>query len=101
MVVPALIITIGSVFLPDTENSMVDRGQHDEGREELRKFAVLMIILMKNSMILMQLVKHLYAPVLFNTFGFGNKASLVSAVIISIVNVVATMGKRISFPWRS
>ncbi|KAK9221707.1 hypothetical protein WN944_010136 [Citrus x changshan-huyou] len=47
------------------------------------------------------LVKQLYTPVLFNAFGFGNKASLVSAAIIDIVNVVTTLGKKIiSFPWR-
>ncbi|KAK9225282.1 hypothetical protein WN943_010323 [Citrus x changshan-huyou] len=72
-------------------------------REKLRKFTVLMMMLMKNLMImiLLQLVKHLYTPILFHAFGFGNKASLVSAAIIDIVNVVATLGKKIiSFPWR-
>jgi hypothetical protein len=32
-----------------------------------------------------------YAPVLFNTIGFGSNASLMSAVITGVVNVVATM----------
>ena len=32
-----------------------------------------------------------YAPVLFNTIGFGDDASLMSAVITGIVNVGATL----------
>jgi hypothetical protein len=32
-----------------------------------------------------------YAPVLFKTLGFGDDASLMSAVITGVVNVVATM----------
>ncbi|XP_022142185.1 sugar carrier protein C-like isoform X2 [Momordica charantia] len=35
--VPALIITIGSLLLPDTPNSMIERGQHDEARNKLRR----------------------------------------------------------------
>ncbi|KAK9276014.1 hypothetical protein L1049_005545 [Liquidambar formosana] len=36
-VVPALIITIGSIFLPDTPNSMLERGKHDEAKAQLTK----------------------------------------------------------------
>ena len=32
-----------------------------------------------------------YAPVLFNTIGFGDDASLMSSVITGLVNVVATL----------
>jgi hypothetical protein len=32
-----------------------------------------------------------YAPVLFKTLGFGGSASLMSAVIIGVVNLVATL----------
>jgi len=35
--VPALIIIVGSLVLPDTPNSMIERGQHDEAREKLRR----------------------------------------------------------------
>lgn len=31
-----------------------------------------------------------YAPVLFNTLGFGDDASLYSAVIVGVVNIVST-----------
>ncbi|KAI4304323.1 hypothetical protein MLD38_039853 [Melastoma candidum] len=35
--VPALIITIGSLILPDTPNSMIERGQREEAREKLKR----------------------------------------------------------------
>ncbi|XP_020099739.1 sugar transport protein 1-like [Ananas comosus] len=36
-VVPALIMTVGSLFLPDTPNSLIDRGHKDEARTMLRR----------------------------------------------------------------
>nr|GMD11448.1 sugar carrier protein C-like [Ipomoea batatas] len=36
-VVPALIITVGSFFLPDTPNSMIERGSHGEAKSMLRR----------------------------------------------------------------
>ncbi|KAL1560158.1 Transcription factor stp1 [Salvia divinorum] len=35
--VPALIITVGSLVLPETPNSLIERGQQDKARAELRK----------------------------------------------------------------
>ena len=35
--VPALIITIGSLILPDTPNSMIERGEHEKARAQLQK----------------------------------------------------------------
>ncbi|XP_047310655.1 sugar carrier protein C-like [Impatiens glandulifera] len=35
--VPAIIITIGSLVLPETPNSLIERGQHDVAREKLRR----------------------------------------------------------------
>ncbi|CAN8311988.1 unnamed protein product [Cochlearia groenlandica] len=35
-VVPALIITVGSLILPDTPNSMIERGQHDKAKKKLK-----------------------------------------------------------------
>ncbi|KAL9424952.1 hypothetical protein AB3S75_031974 [Citrus x aurantiifolia] len=126
--VPALIISVGSVFLPDTPNSMIERGQHDEARKQLRKvrgvndvdgefndlvaaseaskqvehpwrnllrrkyrphltMAVLIPFFQQFTGIN---VIMFYAPVLFDTIGFGNDASLMSAVITGLVNVSAT-----------
>lgn len=36
-VVPALIITIGSLILPETPNSMIERGQKEEAKTKLRR----------------------------------------------------------------
>ncbi|KAF8090672.1 hypothetical protein N665_0469s0009 [Sinapis alba] len=36
-VVPALIITLGSLVLPDTPNSMIERGKHEEAKTKLRR----------------------------------------------------------------
>lgn len=126
--VPALIITVGSLVLPDTPNSMIERGQKDEAREKLRKIRGVkdvdqefndLVIASEESMkiehpwrnimerkyrphlvmvILIPFFQQLtginvimfYAPVLFKTIGFGGDASLMSAVITGIVNVVAT-----------
>lgn len=127
--VPALIITVGSLVLPDTPNSLIERGQHDEARQKLRRIRgvddieeefVDLVAASDAS----KLVEHpwrnllkrkyrphlsmailipffqqftginvimFYAPVLFNTIGFGSDASLMSAVITGIVNVVATL----------
>lgn len=127
--VPALIITIGSLVLPDTPNSMIERGQTDEAREKLKRIRGVVDVEeefrdLVSASDASKLVDHpwrnilqrkyrphltmavlipffqqltginvimFYAPVLFNTIGFGNDASLMSAVITGIVNVVATM----------
>jgi sugar porter (SP) family MFS transporter len=36
-IVPALIITVGSLILPETPNSMIERGQHEEAKTKLRR----------------------------------------------------------------
>ncbi|KAJ4837750.1 species-specific tRNA processing [Turnera subulata] len=127
--VPALIITVGSLVLPDTPNSLIERGQHDEAKRKLRRIRGVddvdeelndLILASEQSKqvehpwrnllqrkyrphlsmaILIPFFQQLtginvimfYAPVLFNTIGFGNDASLMSAVITGIVNVGATV----------
>ncbi|XP_059438117.1 sugar carrier protein C-like [Corylus avellana] len=128
-VVPALIITIGSLVLPDTPNSMIERGKQDEAKTQLKRVRGVDDVEDEFSDLVAaseasRLVEHpwtnllerkyrphlsmailipffqqftginvimFYAPVLFNTIGFGDNASLMSAVITGIVNVVATM----------
>lgn len=127
-VVPALIITIGSLVLPDTPNSLIERGQHDEAKKKLKRIRGVeeveeefndLVVASDTSkqvehpwrnLLQRKYRPHLsmailipffqqftginvimfYAPVLFNTIGFGADASLMSAVITGGVNVIAT-----------
>lgn len=127
--VPALIITVGSLILPETPNSMIERQKIDEAKKKLlrirgvanvdeelndlvaaseasrkvehpwrnimqRKYRphLTMAILIPFFQQLTGInVIMFYAPVLFKTIGFGNDASLMSAVITGIVNVVSTL----------
>ncbi|THU45158.1 hypothetical protein C4D60_Mb02t14930 [Musa balbisiana] len=126
--VPAAIITVGSVFLPDTPNSLIERGYPEEAQRMLRRIRGTddihdeyrdLVAASEES----KLVRHpwanilkrkyrpqltmailipffqqltginvimFYAPVLFQTIGFGSNASLMSAVITGLVNVFAT-----------
>lgn len=126
--VPAGIMTVGAMGLPDTPNSLIERGNMEKGRAMLERIrgtkdvqAEFDDIVEANEM--SKSVKHpfrnilerkyrpqlvmavaipffqqftginaimFYAPVLFKTLGFGNNASLMSAVITGVVNVVAT-----------
>ncbi|EHA8588167.1 Sugar transport protein MST3 [Cocos nucifera] len=126
---PALIITIGSLFLPDTPNSLIERGHKDNAKVVLSKIRGTddihdeyndLVVASEESKVVRHpwsnIIKRkyrphltmailipffqqvtginaimLYAPVLFKTIGFGNEASLMSAVIIGIVKVVATL----------
>ncbi|KAL6643346.1 hypothetical protein ACP70R_019011 [Stipagrostis hirtigluma subsp. patula] len=126
--VPAAIITVGSLFLPDTPNSLLERGRPEEAKRMLRRVrgtddvgaeyddlvaagevsrAVThpwrdilqrrhrpQLVMAVAIPLLQQLtginVIMFYAPVLFKTLGFGGSASLMSAVITGLVNLVAT-----------
>ncbi|KAA8528905.1 hypothetical protein F0562_033603 [Nyssa sinensis] len=127
--VPAIFMTIGALFLPDTPNSLVDRGHREKAREMLQKIrgtdnvdAEFQDLVIANEAsvqvdhqwkditqpryrpqltitILIPFFQQLtginvimfYCPVLFKTLGFGNDASLMSAVITGVVNVLATV----------
>ncbi|KAK1305280.1 Sugar carrier protein C [Acorus calamus] len=126
--VPALIITIGALFLPDTPNSLIERGHDDAAKEMLRRIRgtsdineeysdlvaaseasksvehqwrnilqrkyraqLVMAILIPFFQQLTGInVIMFYAPILFKTIGFGDNASLASAVMIGLVNVIVT-----------
>ncbi|KAJ4954467.1 hypothetical protein NE237_011250 [Protea cynaroides] len=127
--IPAAIIAIGSYFLPDTPNSLIERNLKEEAREKLRRirgtddveeeFHDLVTasdaskkvdhpwksimqrkhrpqLVMSIAIPLFQQftginVIMFYAPVLFKTLGFGDNASLMSAIITGLVNVISTL----------
>ncbi|KAM3343830.1 sugar carrier protein C-like [Capsicum galapagoense] len=128
-IVPALIFIVGSLFLPDTPNSLIERGKEDEAKSRLLKIRGIDNVdaefndlveasnrskqvispwknLLKDRQYRPQLIFAIaipafqqltgmnvimfYAPVLFKTIGFGDTASLMSAVITGIVNFIAT-----------
>ncbi|KAG0481500.1 hypothetical protein HPP92_012358 [Vanilla planifolia] len=142
--VPAVIITAGSLFLPDTPNSLIERGHEEKARAMLRRIRgtddiddeladlkaaseesrsvnhpwrniikrryrpqlIITILIPFFQQLTGINVIMFYAPVLFKTLGFGNDASLMSAVITGLVNVLATfvsiftvdrLGRRILF----
>lgn len=128
-IVPAIILTAGSLFLPDTPNSLIERGKMEDAREKLKRIRGLENVDEEFNDLVMaselsKQVEHpwrnllqrkyrphmavatlipffqqltginvimFYAPVLFNTIGFGDNASLMSSVITGLVNVIATL----------
>ncbi|KAL5721337.1 Zinc finger protein stp4 [Ranunculus cassubicifolius] len=126
--VPALIMIIGSFFLPDTPNSLIERGYPEKAKTMLQKVRgtnevddefqdlveaseaskkvqhpwknilerryrpqlVMSILIPLFQQFTGINVIMFYAPVLFKTIGFGADASLMSAVISGLVNVLAT-----------
>nr|CAD1841176.1 unnamed protein product [Ananas comosus var. bracteatus] len=100
--IPGAIIAVGSLFLPDTPNSLIERGHADRAKRMLRRIRGTDDILDEfNDLIAaseeskLQLtginVITFYAPVLFKTIGFGGDASLMSSVITGLVNAFATL----------
>lgn len=128
-IVPAIILAVGSLFLPDTPNSLIERGKKEDAREKLKRIRGLENVDEEFNDLVMaselsKQVEHpwrnllqrkyrphmavatlipffqqltginvimFYAPVLFNTIGFGDNASLMSSVITGLVNVIATV----------
>ncbi|KAJ7552450.1 hypothetical protein O6H91_06G080800 [Diphasiastrum complanatum] len=127
--VPASLMTFGGLFLPETPNSLVERGYLEQGRKVLEKIRgttnvalefedlvqasdiasrvehpfrnilkrrnrpqLVMAILIPAFQLLTGINSILfYAPVLFNSLGFGTNASLYSSVITGAVMVVGAL----------
>ncbi|KAL4363101.1 hypothetical protein GQ457_04G004530 [Hibiscus cannabinus] len=127
--VPAVIMTVGAYILPDTPNSIMERGNPEKARQMLQKIRgtvnvdaefqdlvdavqeakkvenpwanilepryrpqlVLCVVIPFFQQLTGINVIMFYAPVLFKTLGFGDDASLMSAVITGAVNVAATI----------
>jgi MFS transporter, SP family, sugar:H+ symporter len=126
--IPALLMTIGGIFLPDTPNSLIERGSQEKGRKLLEKIRgtsdvdaefedmveaselansikhpfrnilqrryrpeLVMAIVMPTSQILTGINAILfYAPVLFQSMGFGGDASLYSSALTGGVLACST-----------
>ncbi|KAK9097193.1 hypothetical protein Sjap_022690 [Stephania japonica] len=132
--VPAAIVLLGSISLPDSPNSMIKRGvSEEEVKKNLRrlrgtddiheeyhdlceacanaskddnnnnnKWGAIFQRKYRPQMVMAFLIPFFqqvtginvimfYAPVLFQTLGFGNDASLISSVITGGVNALATL----------
>ncbi|KAL0305830.1 UNVERIFIED_CONTAM: Sugar carrier protein C [Sesamum radiatum] len=127
-VVPALIVTLGSLVLPETPNSLIERGKQDDARANLQRIRGVRNVDQEfhylvsaseasrrvehpwRNLLNSKYKSHLtmaiaipffqqlaginaiifYAPLLFQTFGFGAETSLISAVVTGSVNLVAT-----------
>ncbi|CAN6463388.1 unnamed protein product [Victoria cruziana] len=126
--VPAIMMLAGAAFLPETPNSLIERGQVDKAKTILQKIRgtadvdselddlvaasdaskqvenpwtnmlqkkyrpqlVMSIAIPMFQQLTGINVIMFYSPVLFKTLGFGDDASLMSAVISGLVNVIAT-----------
>ncbi|XP_058114166.1 sugar transport protein 7 [Magnolia sinica] len=126
---PALLMTVGGLFLPETPNSLIEQGLKDKGRKILEKIRgtshvdaefqdmieaselansikhpfrnilesrnrpqLVMAIFMPMFQILTGINSILfYAPVLFQSMGFGGNASLYSSVMTGAVLASSTV----------
>ncbi|KAM1522976.1 hypothetical protein ACFX15_012606 [Malus domestica] len=127
--VPSSMMTLAAIFLPDTPNSILERGNPEKAKKMLKKIRgtdnvdnefqdllaatddaqkvenqwtnitqpryrpqlVICILVPFFQQLTGINVIMFYAPVLFMTLGFGDEASLMSAVITGGVNMVATL----------
>lgn len=127
--VPALFMTVGGILLPETPNSLIERGHKEKGRQVLERirgtdkvdaefqdivdaseFAnsikhpfrnilekrnrpqLVMAIFMPTFQILTGINSILfYAPVLFQSMGFGGSASLYASALTGAVLVSSTL----------
>ena len=126
---PALLMTVGGILLPETPNSLIERGRKEKGREVLEKIRgtkdvdaefedmieaselsnsikhpfrnilekkyrpeLVMAICMPMFQILTGINSILfYAPVLFQSMGFGGNASLYSSASTGAVLASSTL----------
>ncbi|KAJ7528587.1 hypothetical protein O6H91_15G009100 [Diphasiastrum complanatum] len=127
--VPASVMTLGGLFLPETPNSLIERGYLDKGRKILEKIRgtksvdveytdlieaseiakavqhpfrnilkrrnrpqLVMAIALPAFQLLTGINSILfYAPVLFQSLGFGGNASLYSSVFTGVVIMVGAL----------
>ncbi|CAN1328123.1 Sugar transport protein 7 [Linum perenne] len=90
---PAFFMAVGGMLLPETPNSLIERGLHEKGRKVLEKNRpqLVMAICLPASQIMTGINSILfYAPVLFESMGFGRDASLYSSASTGLVLFLST-----------
>ncbi|KAJ0264521.1 Sugar transport protein 4 [Hirschfeldia incana] len=126
--VPAMMIMIGALVLPDTPNSLIERGYTEDAKKMLQSirgtsevdeefqdlidaseeskqvkhpWKNIMLPRYRPQLIMTCFIPFFqqltginvitfYAPVLFQTLGFGSKASLLSAMVTGIIELLCT-----------
>ncbi|KAI8565671.1 hypothetical protein RHMOL_Rhmol03G0278600 [Rhododendron molle] len=90
---PALLMTLGGIFVPETPNSLVERGKTEEGRKILEKIRGTDNIHAELQDITDASINSIlfYAPVLFQSMGFGGNASLYSSALTGAVLASSTL----------
>ncbi|XWS48974.1 hypothetical protein CRYUN_Cryun13aG0123600 [Craigia yunnanensis] len=95
-VVPGLIILFGSFWFSDTPNSLLECNKFDEAKDLLIKIRGFNNVDeefndLANASEAAKIVFVFYASVLLKSMGFGNSGSLMSAMITSSINALATL----------
>ncbi|CAB4297635.1 unnamed protein product [Prunus armeniaca] len=110
-IVPATIMTTGALFISDSPTSLVQRNRLDQARKSLIKIrgkedieaelAQLrqyrpQLVIGAIAMPFFQQVTGIniiafYAPVLFQSVGFGNDSALIASIILGLVNLGSTL----------
>ncbi|CAI0416339.1 unnamed protein product [Linum tenue] len=94
--VPALMITVGSLFLPDTPNSILERGDAAKAKQMLQKIRGTDDVdaefedLVRASAAAKKIDRPMRRLLTERTLGLGQSASLMSSLITGFFNVVAT-----------
>ncbi|KAG5250970.1 sugar transport protein [Salix suchowensis] len=107
-VVPAAIMTTGALFISDTPSSLVERGRVEQARKSLTKVrGINSNVDAELADLLKQYRPHLvmsiaipffqqltginiiafYAPVIFQSIGFGSNSALIAAIVLGLVNL--------------
>nr|GMC65107.1 sugar transport protein 7 [Ipomoea batatas] len=93
--VPALLMTVGGILLPETPNSLIEQGKREKGRNILQRRnrpQLIMAIFMPTFQILTGInIILFYAPVLFQSMGFKGTAALYSSALTGAVLVSSTV----------
>ncbi|KAG8636227.1 hypothetical protein MANES_16G111500v8 [Manihot esculenta] len=92
---PATVMFVGELFLPETPNSLIEQGRLEEGRRILEKNRPQLVIGAMGIPALQQLTGNnsilFYAPVIFQSLVFSNIAALYSSVITNAALVVGAL----------